>query len=175
MDVRECVRTARFYQRHDVRMHKAGWGGSWRRRGAQRTSPEEESHSKHSQMIKGFAHNLQHLTFKLTEKIINFQSVISELPPPAQWHVLFCFFLFMTYMSFKATGNSGKGVPLKKAKNQSLLYSVALSALDWCLFLSATNKLMTQKATIIIFGMPSRSDKHLGASALPWLQQWTVL
>lgn len=40
-------------------------GGTWC------TSLEEESHSKHSQMIKGFWDNLQHLTFRLREKINN--------------------------------------------------------------------------------------------------------
>lgn len=33
------------------------------------TSAEDESHSKHSQMIKGYQDNLQHLTLRLEGKI----------------------------------------------------------------------------------------------------------
>lgn len=73
-----------FRRRHDVRMHEADWGGSFGGGGRTWcTSVEEESHSKHSQMIKGFWDNLQHLTFRLREKINNL-SLPELLLPKAQ-------------------------------------------------------------------------------------------
>lgn len=39
---------------YDVRMHEAGWGGRWAGLRGGGTSAEDESHSKHSQMIKGY-------------------------------------------------------------------------------------------------------------------------
>lgn len=63
------------------------------------TSPEEESHSKHSQMIKGFWANLQHLTSRLMEKInclyFDCRAAAAVLRRTRG------FFFFLTYMSFK--------------------------------------------------------------------------
>lgn len=64
------------------------------------TSPEEESHSKHSQMIKGFWANLQHLTLRLMEKInrLYFDCRAAAAVLRQTWG----FFFFLTHMSFKA-------------------------------------------------------------------------
>lgn len=64
------------------------------------TSPEEESHSKHSQIIKGFWANLQHLTLRLMEKIncLYFDCRAAAAVLRLTWG----FFFVLTYMSFKS-------------------------------------------------------------------------
>lgn len=73
----------------------AGGGGG----GTRCTSPEEESHSKHSQMIKGFWDNLQHPTFRFMEKMNRLSFHFRAAA--ASSSITDIFFLFLTYMSFK--------------------------------------------------------------------------
>lgn len=67
--------------------------------GTRCTSPEEESHSKHSQMIKGFWDNLQHPTFRFMEKMNRLSFHFRAAA--ASSSITDIFFLFLTYMSFK--------------------------------------------------------------------------
>lgn len=77
----------------------AGVRGAWGGGHSRCTSPEEESHSKHSQMIKGFWANLQHLTLRLMEKI---NCLYCDCRAAAAvLRQTWGFFFFLTYMSFK--------------------------------------------------------------------------